>query len=293
MKIGLGTVQFGLNYGIANAAGQVGEEEVRAILAMAQDAGIRVLDTAAAYGRAEAVLGAVGVARRPFRIITKLPRLPEGLAITEMAGWVGDTVAASCAKLGRERLDGLLVHHAQDLLGARGHALWAQLAELRGAGHVERIGASVYEGAEIDALLDRYEPDLVQLPINVIDQRLIAGGQLRRLNARHVEVHARSVFLQGLLLLPPERVPARITGARAAVERFHGVARAAGLTPLAAALAFVNALPEVDCMIVGVTRAAELREILECASLELEPGAFAACASSDEALLNPARWPQP
>lgn len=290
--IGIGTVQFGLDYGVSNVSGRVPESEVKTILDLAQARALSLLDTAAAYGDAEAVLGRCNIGQRPFRVVTKLPRLPMELSEDAIEGWARRLVSQSCEKLGRDCLDGLLMHSAQDLLGPFGGAVWRVLSKLQDEGAVRAIGSSVYGAGEIDSLLRQFEPNLIQLPINALDQRLIEGGQLRRLKERGIEVHARSLFLQGLLLMPAAQIPPRLPGAVAAVGRFQEIAAAAGLSPLQAAVAFANAVPEIDFALFGVTNAAELGQILDAANIRVPLSMFADCACRDEVLLNPALWPR-
>ncbi|WP_193366497.1 aldo/keto reductase, partial [Inquilinus limosus] len=139
--LGLGTAQFGLDYGIANDRGICPPEDVAAILDIAAASGIGVLDTAPAYGTAEQVLGQVLPAAHRFRIVTKTPHLGGLRHADDIARAVRDAFAASRTKLRRDRLAGLLTHNANDLLRPGGAALWAAMAALKRAGEVERIGA--------------------------------------------------------------------------------------------------------------------------------------------------------
>lgn len=131
MKIGLGTVQFGLDYGISNAAGRVPIERVREILDRAAAAGLRVLDTATVYGTAETVLGATLPAAHGFRIVTKLPRLPQDLPAPQVGAWVQGQIAASLDRLQTEAVDAVLMHSGHDLLLPQGDALFAALEALK------------------------------------------------------------------------------------------------------------------------------------------------------------------
>src|SRR5579863_5665772 len=186
-RIALGTAQFGAAYGIANTSGQASSESARAILDAARAAGVDTLDTAALYGASEAVLGEIGVG--DFRVVTKLPGLPEDCE--DIGAWARAATIASFRRLNVERLGGLLLHRPADLLGPRGEALFAALLALRSEGLVARIGYSVYSPDELEALVTRFRPDLVQAPYNVFDRRLAASGWLSRLKDIGVEVHTR------------------------------------------------------------------------------------------------------
>lgn len=285
MKLGLGTVQFGLPYGVSNAAGQPPATEVARILARAAAADIAVLDTAAAYGNAEAALGQCLGPDHKFAIITKAASPGPGAHSQQLR----DSVDASLRNLRQERLYGLLLHRAADLFAPGGQQLVTALRELVAAGRVAKIGVSVYTAEEIDRTLDIFTPDIVQLPISILDQRLLASGHLRKLKAAGVEIHARSIFLQGLLLM--DAVPTHFHPLQAHLARYAEFLARNGLTRVQAALSFIAAVPDVDVALVGVTGVAELDEIL--ASMDRFDGCaedFSAFAVTDERMVNPALW---
>lgn len=277
MKLGLGTVQFGQAYGISNRRGQVPEAEAAAILSRAAETGVQVLDTAANYGQAEAVLA--GLDTRPFRIVTKTISPKGGL----------DAVLARARQsAARLKADTLLVHAAADLLGPDGGALWRALQALREDGTFRRIGISAYVADDPAALAARFRPDVMQLPFSLLDQRLLADGTLTRLKDMGVEIHARSLFLQGLLFL--DRLPEKLRGAEAPLARLRVRLSETGTTPLAAALGFALARPEIDIGIVGVTSRAELDDIIVAAQMPPPDLDWASFALKDEIVLTPSLW---
>ncbi len=277
-RLGLGTAQFGFAYGITNAAGQVSREEVPRLLATARAAGVDTLDTAAGYGDAEAVLGEAGAAARGFRIVTKIGGPPAGFA---------DAARASAARLGAVP-DAILLHDATAFAGPEARETARALLGLREAGLAQRIGVSVYGPEMLAATLGHLVPDLVQLPFNVLDRRFARTGWLARLRGLGVEVHARSLFLQGSLLAPT--TPAPLAFADARFVAFRAACRDAGVTPLAACLAVGLAAP-IDRLIIGITAEAELAAIL--AVLDHPPAlpaTFPDLATEDLALIDPSRW---
>jgi len=273
-KLGLGTVQFGQSYGVSNQRGQVPKGEVAAILDRALKAGVRLLDTAANYGDAEAVLA--GFDLSPFRVVTKTINLSNGL----------DTVVAR-ARQSAERLkaDTLLVHAAADLADNR---LWPALQRLKAEGVFTRIGISVYAAEKPAELAERFKPDVMQLPFSVLDQRLLADGTLARLAELGVEVHARSLFLQGLLLM--ETLPQKLRSAQPELDRVRAQIAEARSTPLATALGFVLSHSQIGIGLVGVTSLVELEEILTVAACPLPTLNWSSLALKDERLLTPSLW---
>jgi len=286
--LGLGTAQFGLAYGIANDRGICPPGDVAAILEMAAAAGIRVLDTAPAYGTAERVLGEMLPAAHRFRVVTKTPHLTGLRDEGEIRRAVLGAFAESRAKLRGDQLAGLLTHNGNDLLRPGGPALWAAMQALKQAGEVERIGASIYSAGQLDALLDRYPLEIVQLPWNAVDGR-ISPDRLAALAERGIELHARSVFLQGLLLAPPGHSARVSPQAEILVGRWRDAVATAGADPLSAALGAVIAQPEIGTALVGVTRPEELAGILRAAAAAPPP--IAPVRSTDDLVLNPALWP--
>ncbi|MBV5287143.1 MAG: aldo/keto reductase [Methyloversatilis discipulorum] len=286
-RVGLGTVQWGVDYGVANRDGRTPAAEVERILAAARAAGLRVLDTAALYGEAESVLGEQDLSG--LRVVTKTPRYAHAPITAADADDLRGTLNRSLARLRLPAVHGLLAHHADDLLVPGGERLIDALHALRAEGKAARIGVSVYDGAQLDAILARFTPDLVQLPLNVFDQRLIVDGSLARLAALGVEVHVRSVFLQGLLLMSPDSAPAYFDPWREQLRAWHAICAERKVQPQQAALAFACDLPEVSCCLIGVQNIAQFEHALT--GLDTVPPFDAApFACSDPALLNPASW---
>jgi aryl-alcohol dehydrogenase-like predicted oxidoreductase len=274
MKLGLGTVQFGQAYGVSNTRGQVTTADAAAILARAVRAGVRVLDTAANYGEAENVLSGLDTA--PFRLVTKTISAKGGVqAVIARARHSAATLGA----------DTLLVHAAADL---QDDGLWPALQALKAEGIFRKIGISVYVADDPAALAARYRPDVMQLPFSLLDQRLLQDGTLAKLKTMGVEIHARSIFLQGLLFL--DALPEKLRHAAPQLAAIKAAIKNAGSTSLAAALGFVLSRPEIDVALVGVTAPSELDEILGAAALPLPDLDWSALALDDETVLTPSRW---
>lgn len=293
MKLGLGTAQFGMNYGITNRSGKTSPDEVGRILEVANRAGVSMLDTAASYGTSEAELGR-HLARYPnFRVVTKIPAFRRTAIGEEEAGLLHAQFAESLGRLKRRSTYGVLLHDAKDLLAPGGGCLFDAMAELKESGSVERIGVSVYTADEIDAVCRRFPVDLVQLPVSVLDQRLIESGHLRFLKDRGIEVHARSIFLQGLILIDPDELLPYFRPVRERLLLFRAMLSDSEVSGIEAALGFVLGVPEIDCVIAGVCDVRQLEEVLSAALSNHDwKMDFKAVACQDERILNPALWPR-
>ena len=277
-RLGLGTVQFGQAYGISNRRGQVPLEEARVILSRADRAGMGLIDTAANYGDAEQVLSQSDKGK--LRIVTKTMGAAQGVDA------VVARVRQSAKNLGR--VDLLLVHGASDLAGDNGRLLWNALQALKVNGEIGGLGISAYVADDPVRLAEQFRPDAMQLPFSLLDQRLLQDGSLRRLKALGVEIHARSLFLQGLLFM--DTPPKKLSYAAPMLAQLKAQIERGGSTPLSAALAFVLARPEVDVAVVGVNAARQLDEILAAISMPSPELDWAACALDDTRILTPSLW---
>jgi aryl-alcohol dehydrogenase-like predicted oxidoreductase len=291
-KLGLGTVQFGLAYGVTNARGQVPTAEVDAIVGAALAAGIDLFDTAAAYGDSESALGHALGSHGNVRIVSKLPALAGDRIGAAEIDHCRTVLQRSLARLRRPSIHGLLLHAPDDLRKPGAERLVAFLRDVKSAGAVVRIGISAYDRAQIELALDRLPLDAVQVPVSLLDQRLLQDGTLARLKSRNVEVHARSAFLQGALLAEPSSLPDHFAPHRDRLTAVGTAAERGGLSRLALCLRFVLDQPVIDRVIVGVTGVAELQQILAAAADPAPlPEGLAALAGDDPRLVNPALWP--
>ncbi len=294
-RIGLGTVQLGMDYGISNRDGRPDEAEAAAILAQAMTSGVGYLDTAPAYGDAEALVGRLLPDRHGFRIVTKTPAVPAPrIESAHRQQWL-DSLERSLDRLRIRRAYGLLVHHVADLDKPGWQHLVDALQEAKARGLVYRIGVSIYNEQQLTLAESRLCPEIVQLPFNALDRRPIAAGTLTHLKTRGAEIHARSLFLQGLLLMPPAGLPDFFEPLQPVLASLRNAWASRGLSPVAACLAFVLRHPAIDAAIVGVNRRVELAEII--AALD---EAQATAGSNDEMppevdpiFLDPSRWPTP
>ena len=274
MPLGLGTVQFGQCYGVSNKNGQVSREEVAAILARAKQAGVRILDTAATYGQAETVLSTLDVSS--FRVITKTIPVNQGIP---------KVLSGARQSFERLRPDTLLVHAASDL---KNQELWSALQALKAEGLFKNIGISAYYADDPVRLAEIFRPDVLQIPFSILDQRLLRSGALARLKGLGIEVHARSIFLQGLLFL--DVLPERLRHVETRLHAIRNAVQVAGYSPLSAALSFVLSRPEVDVALVGITSQVELEEILKATEGPIAALDWPSLALDDELVLTPSLW---
>ncbi|MBJ6109865.1 aldo/keto reductase [Hymenobacter sp. BT523] len=287
-RLALGTVQFGLDYGINNTAGRPSDAAVHAVLRTAQAAGITLLDTAAAYGDSEVRLGhwlgEHSPATTPFQVVTKLA--------AGSAAQVQHQLQESLARLRQPAVYGVMFHSFNAF--REQPAGWEALQEARHAGLVQRIGLSLYHPQEAAWVLETgLDADLVQVPFNVLDQRF--GPLLPALARRGVEVHVRSAFLQGLLLRDPAALPPFFAPLAPKLTRLRRLAQDANVPLPALLLQFAAFAPGVARLVVGVDSAANLQENVAAGAFllpaeQLRPELLALAETTDEFIL-PYAWP--
>jgi aryl-alcohol dehydrogenase-like predicted oxidoreductase len=278
MKLALGTVQFGLDYGVTNQSGKVEESEIEDILDFAKSNGINILDTASGYGNSEQVLGGVGV--DDYQIITKTTSLKHG---------VDEVIKGfyqSLKYLNQKSIDGLLIHDINEVNDKEFDDLFERLNELKQQGLVNKIGFSIYTPEQVNFLLENFDFDIIQLPFNVFDTRLVEGGQLQELKKKNIEIHARSVFLQGVLL-DFDNLSSYFSTWRGRFDKYQEVVEKSGMSLLEYALNFALNTKGIDKVLVGVNSEQQLREIIQSAKKE---GKSSAHPINDVNLLNPSLW---
>ena len=280
-----------MTYGRFNQQGMPTDAGVAAMLARAAQYGLSSIDTAHLYGESEQALGRCAGLLPAFDIVTKTPRFADGVIGAEQAQALREAFSGSLVALRLASVHGLLIHHAPNLLAPGGERLYEAMLALKRDGVVAQIGVSVYDTEAAEAIQARFPMDMVQLPMNVLDQRPLRSGGLARLAAAGVKVQVRSAFLQGLLLADPATLDSHFTGVRAALQRFQQCAEGAGISPAHAALHFLLANADIDRVIVGVESVAHLDQLFS----HFPPPAaidYAVFGIDQPEILNPALWPQ-
>jgi aryl-alcohol dehydrogenase-like predicted oxidoreductase len=282
-KLGLGAAQFPAG-AVAALRGRAPEAEVREMLGVAVRSGLGFLDAGQSSPSAEQVLGA------------QMPRPASlGLLIRSVRGERGPDFAetevrATLARLGVAKARAVVVQSASDLFAPGGMALWDRLKKLRDEGLFDQVGVCAYASDDPAGVARRFRPDLIQAPASLLDQRLLLDGSLTAVREMGIEVHLRSIFLNGLLFLPPDRVPAQLKGAAGRLSRARRMIAEGRSDPLQAALGFALSRPEADAVIVGASSVAELSAVIAAASTPPPDLDWDEMAIDDPVALDPRRW---
>jgi aryl-alcohol dehydrogenase-like predicted oxidoreductase len=257
-KLGLGTAQFGHDQP-PGPRGRPRDAEARDILSIAGRSGLSVLDVARQTSTTDTLVRGALPQPNPFRITLTTIRPDRGPDAVEAE------LRAQMLRLGVERVDAVVVPSATDLFAPGGPALWDKLKQLKDEGVCKRIGVPVYASDDPVGVARRFKPDIVQAPASLLDQRLLLDGSLATIAELGVEVHLRSIFLNGVLFLPPDRAPSHLKAAAGRISRARRLIAEGRSDPLQAALGFALTRPEASAVLVGVTSAAEMSAVVAAA----------------------------
>jgi aryl-alcohol dehydrogenase-like predicted oxidoreductase len=283
-KLGLGSGQFALDQPQATVRGRNPLAEARDILDIAARSQLAVFDVDGHSGVAQAALGEILPRPNPFRISISTVRPDRGPDFVEAEA------RAALRRMGVEQADAILVPAAADLFGPHGLALWDRLKSLKDQGLTRKIGVSVFASDDPLGVARRFRPDIVQAPASLLDQRLLIDGTLAALAGLGIEVHLRSIFLNGLLFLPPDRAPTHLKAAASRISRARRLIAEGRSDPLQAALGFALSRVEAATVLVGVTSPAELSAVIAAASSPPPDLDWDEMAIDDPIALDPRAW---
>ena len=284
-RLVLGTVQFGMNYGIANTHGMPSDEEVADILSLAYNSGIRILDTAAAYGESEQRLGRIlkrlGLSDKML-IVSKIPPIPNEMPQADGEAMIDASLERSLKNLGVPSLYAILFHREQNI------DYLPVLRKWQDKGAVRFVGTSV-DGALPNGIEGC---DAVQVPSNVLDRRFLplmerADGRMR--------VFVRSVYLQGLLLMPEERIPENLQALLPILRTLKALAETAGMTMSELCMRYLLSFAGVEGVLTGVDTAEQLEMNVKLAERGALPDdllaeILKAVPELPEELIRPSLW---
>ena len=285
-KLALGSANFGLNYGVANKTGRISECELADILFFAQQACIEVIDTAQAYGDSETRIGSL-CENKKFNFVTKIG--------AEVANESRDqnmisSVKQSCRRLNQSQLYAVMLHRPEVLLLDKGRDVVRGLRMLKEQGIVSKVGVSIYSPEILEAISGIIKLDIVQMPFNIFDQQILSSGWSDKLKSAGVEIHTRSVFLQGVLLMRRSSLPKYFTKYWPAhFDSWYKFLNDNRADPLEVALKFALQQNWIDKVVVGVDSVSHLNALvkIEKSSEQID---FPLLSSNNPNLIDPSRW---
>lgn len=258
-KLVLGTAQLGLNYGIANKTGKPVESEAFKIMKFAVENGISYLDTAHSYGDSEITIGkflnSYKAYKNKLNIITKMPPLKRKKVNEEI---INNYFLESLRRLGQESIYCYMIHDFSDIEN-NCDEIGKVFLKLKENNYIKKIGVSIYDQFQLEFLFKYFDFDLIQLPISIFDQRFITDKFLQGLKRKNIEIHARSIFLQGLLFFEENNLPPKMNKFKDFISRLNEISIKYNLSKEGIALLFVDTINEIDKIVIGVEKISQLQ----------------------------------
>lgn len=287
-RVAVGTTKLGMPYGAVEPQ-QVEETKVEQIFFKAHELGFDCFDTAPSYGNAEQLIGEYLTAELKRSCVTKVAKIPDAKIDDSSLLLIEDRFQTSLQYMQTHTCYGLLVHDVQDLYKPGAEKLVDWMKELKEKGRVNKIGVSVYTPEEAQELYERFDFDLIQLPCNIFDQRFLQSGVVDMLLNQNVEIHARSLFLKGLILKPNSKANLP-QGLLAHNQQFHEAMQQQNISTYDACLAFAKLHPIVDRWIIGVSSDQQLMQLLNAQNSIVNTIDFQRWAYADKHALDPRTW---
>ena len=261
MKLALGSAQFGLNYGISNNSGVVKLNEIKKIISYAKKNNVNYIDTAPAYGNSQKKLGKINLNK--FRVITKLPKLPKDIKKNKIGIWIESTLKTHLNDLKIKNFYAILMHNPDDLLSKSGIIIFKKLRELKKKKLFLKIGAAVYTTTQLENILKKFKLDLINFPFSVGNTKFLNNNLLSLIKKRKSEIHIRSVFMQGLLLIKNKsRIPKKLKNTRF-LENWHMFLKKNKIDPLEGCIQFIKLRKEFNVVIIGVDNLDQFKQIIK------------------------------
>lgn len=300
-KITLGTAQLGLNYGIANMIGKPNFQSSIEILEYAWNNNITSFDTSPVYGNSEKIIGTfidskLKMTREKINIISKLPKLEfnENITFDHLYNYTKDQLKKTLKDLNLDKIPIYLIHHAPDLYFKNGIIIQC-LDQLKEEGLIKHIGISVYNPNEVEASINFKEIDVIQIPINIFDQRLITTGLLEKLGKNGYIIFARSIYLKGLFFIQPQNLPNYLKKAEEHLIKLRNISKEYNIEIDKLAFLFVKDLPEITSLVIGAEKIEQVTKNIELLkekplSNEIRQKILDEFSDLSEDIINPSYW---
>ena len=224
-----------------------------------------------------------------FKIISKIPKPPKNIKRENIKKWLKQKVMISLKNLKIKKFECLLLHNANSLLCKNGDEIYKGIRNMKINGFTSKIGVSIYDFSVLDKILKKFKFNLIQAPFNILDQRLVEKGWLKKLKKRKIEVHARSIFLQGILLLKHNQLPKKLIKLNKKLIEWENWLKKNKLNSLQVCLSFVLNQHQLDGIIVGYNNTNQLKQILKLKQIK-NNFSLPNLNIKDKKLIDPREW---
>jgi hypothetical protein len=284
-KIILGSANFDQIYGIKKNF--IKKSEIKKLFNLALKNKIKTIDTSPLYNKSEKIIGLLNNNR--FKIISKIPKPPKNIKRENIKKWLKQNVMISLKNLKIKKFECLLLHNANSLLCKNGDEIYKGIRNMKINGFTSKIGVSIYDFNVLDKILKKFKFNLIQAPFNILDQRLVEKGWLKKLKKRKIEVHARSIFLQGILLLKHNQLPKKLIKLSKKLVMWENWLKKNKFSSLQVCLSFVLNQRQLDGIVVGYNNTNQLNQILKLKQIK-NNFSLPNLNIKDKKLIDPREW---
>ena len=283
-KLSLGTANFVKAYGVKNRKG-LSNVKIKKIFKILKKNKLRNIDTAFSYKGVEKKLGNQNLGS--FYIYTKVPKMPK--KCKNIKKWFNKIINKSLIDLNIKKFECVYLHCPEDLLKKNGNILYKNLLNLKKKKIVKKIGISIYNYSVLNKILNKYKFDAVQISLNIFDRRLIVNRYLEKLKKKNIEIHVRSIFLQGILLTNFKKIPNYFKKWNKIFLLWEQWCKFKNISKLQCCLNFILNYKNIDKIIIGVQNQKQLIQIIKClgqVSKKYPDKIF----SNNSKLIDPRKW---
>lgn len=303
-KITLGTAQLGMKYGIANVNQKPDFESSMKILNYSWENGINSFDTAPTYGNSEEIIGSfisskIKKSNENLFVVSKLPAIKKkaNLTFDNLYIYIKKQILNSLNSLKLDKIPVYLLHHGPDIYLKNGLVINC-LSQLKNEGFIDRFGISVYNPDEVETALKFKEFNVIQVPMNVFDHRLIKTRLLEKFKKKNYIVFVRSIYLQGLFFIPPKILPKYLKIAKEPLTKLHNLAKEYQVDIARLAFLFIRDLPGVTSLVVGAEKIEQIANNIKLLDEKFLPQeiiqrVFEEFSELPDKLINPSMWNEP
>lgn len=280
-KIVIGTANFSKAYGFKRK--KISKIELKKIFTYLKKKKIYYFDTASSYGGSEKILGQYRLSNN--KVITKLPKIEK----KNINHFIEKRVKKSLRDTKENKLHAILLHSASDLLSKNSDEIFKILKRFKSSKIAKKIGVSSYDIKEVDKIIQKYKIDIVQIPLSILDQRICKNGWIRKIKNKNIEIHVRSIFLQGLLLEDLSEIDNKFKKWKKYFKKWDDFCIENSISKEFGALKFVQS-KNIDKLVIGINSLSELKKNIQILNDKKKIKFTKSLNCEDNKLLNPFNW---
>ena len=284
----IGTAAFGLPYGLSNNNFPVELDKIKSIINTADEQKLLEYDTAPSYGKSETLLGKY--TQKEILISTKTHQINKEKISSEDIKIISNTFKKSMKSTNRNIFENLYIHSPSDLINQGGEYVYEWLENLKYNKHINKIGVSVFHIKDLETILKKYKIDVVQIPLNLFDQRFLKSGMISNLRSLNIEINIRSIYLQGLLLKPMNKIPKYFDEFKKYFDQVDDFISQMGLSRIQLCFLFVKQISEVNKIIIGFKNKNQISDLLSIDKMDINLPNLSYLASNEINLIYPTKW---